>query len=123
MSDTSARVDLVTPNNVTWEDAFIFGTAGDTSWSFTGQNFRLDVKGDRDDAVPLLTLSTANGEIVVDDVVQRILHLQVPDATLRAALVPGCYVYDLIMYDNSTPAVRVALLHGHLRITQGVTGD
>lgn len=123
MAITSARVDIEIVNNATWEDAFIFGEPEDAAWTLSNQNFRVDVKGSKDQAVALLTLTTANGRIVVDDVVQRVIHFNVPDADVQANLLPGDYVYDLIMIDNSNPAVRVALMHGKLKVRQGVTGD
>lgn len=122
MVDTCARVDLLIFDNVTFEDAFQFGTTGDTSWSFTGQNFRMDIKGSPDDAAALLSITSGAGEIVVDDAVQRILHFNVPEATLTAALTPGDYVYDLIMYDGSTPAVRVGLMRGSICVAHGISG-
>lgn len=123
MADTAAKVDMVITNNATWMDAFQFGTVGDTSWNFTGQNFRMDIKGNKDQTVALLTLLSTNGTIVVDDVTQRILHLNVPDATITGALVPGEYQYDFIMYDSSNPVVRVLLMQGEIKVRQGVTGN
>lgn len=119
---TSAKVMIEIVNNATWEDAFMFGTEGDTTWSFTGQSFIMELKADRDDTVPLFTLSTANGRIVVDDVVQRILHFNVPFDDIQAALPPRTeYQYDLIMFDASVPSIRVALMHGEVKVKQGVT--
>ena len=120
---TVARVDMVISNNATWEDAFRFGDPSDVTWSFVGQNFRVDIKGDPLSSAPLLTVSTPLGTIVVDDVVQRVLHFNVPEAVLSAAtLVPGTYYYDLIMYDNASPAVRVQLMKGKLKVQLGITG-
>jgi hypothetical protein len=122
---TSARVDITVQNNAWWTDAFIFGTAGDTTWSFTNQTFSMDVKGNSYDASPLFELSTVNGRIIVDDLVQRILHFSCTDADVSAALAVNTddgYVYDLIMIDGNTGA-RVPLMHGKVYITQGVTGD
>src|SRR5512138_3317248 len=119
---TSAKVNIEIANNVTWEDAFKFGTDGDTTWSFTGQSFIMELKAERDDAAALFTLSTSNGRIVVDDVVQRILHFKVDKTTLQAALPPRTeYQYDLVMYDTSVPPIRVALMHGEVKVKQGVT--
>ena len=118
---TAARVNIAVQNNATFEDAFQFGTAGDTSWSFTGQSFVMDIKGEKDDTVALLSLTSGAGQIVVDDVVQRILHFNVSDTALNAALKVGEYQYDLIMFDGSSPSVRVALMGGELRVKQGVT--
>jgi hypothetical protein len=120
---TSAHVKLFAQNNASFEDAFRFGTEGDTSWSFTGQHFRMDVKGNIDDVTPLFTLSTDNGRIVVDDVVERLLHFNVDDVTLDAALIPNDYVYDLVMYDDDSPPIRVVLMHGELKVGRGITGD
>lgn len=122
MADTASWTELETWDNATFQDAFEFGTAGDTSWSFTNQNFRMDIKGNADDTVPLLTLLSTSNDIVVDDAVNRILHFNVSESTLTAALTPGCYVYDLIMYDGSSPPVRVPLMRGTFELKHGVTG-
>ena len=119
---TSAYVDFVISDNVTWEDALQFGTPGDTSWSFTDQNFRLDIKGNKEQTVPLLSITSNVGQSVVDDPVQRILHTFVPEANLNAALVPGHYIYDLVMLDGSVPPVRVQLCHGKFNFGIGITG-
>lgn len=121
---SSARVDLVAANNATFLDALQFdppvpGVTG-PAWSFSNQNFRLDVKPNHEQAT-LLTL-TSPGQIVVDDVVNRILHFNVPETVISAALIPGDYIYDLIMFDNSVPAVRVPIAHGCFTVTDGVTG-
>lgn len=122
MAVTAARVDIVIPDNATFEDAFQFGTAGDTSWSFTGQNFRMDVKASRDDPTFLLTITSGGGEIVVDDAVNRILHFNVPESVIQANLPVAEYQYDLVMFDTSVPPVRVVLMQGEIRITHGITG-
>lgn len=121
---TAARVDIVTGNNVTFEDAFQFGTVGDTSWSFSGQNFRMDLKRNRNvDTTPLVSFTSGAGQIIVDDPVQRILHFLVPETTLSAAsVIPGTYDYDFIMFDGSSPAVRIALMYGKFKVYNGVTG-
>lgn len=122
MAETAAIVNMSIQTNATWNDAFQFGTAGDTSWSFTNQTFRLDVKGNRNDAAALLSLTSGAGKIVVDDLVTRILHINVPESEIQAALKVGEYVYDLIMIDASSPAVRVPLMKGEITVSQGVTG-
>jgi hypothetical protein len=122
MVDTCARVDLLVFDNLTFEDAFQFGVSGDTTWNFTDQNFRMDVKGTPDDAAPLLTLLSTAGQIVVDDAVARVLHFNVPESVIQAALTPGEYVYDLVMFDGSTPPVRVGLMRGSLCVAHGISG-
>lgn len=121
MANTCAIVDITIANTVTWNDAFQFGVIGDTTWSFTGQNFKLEVKASRDDATALFTASSTGGSIIVDDVVQRVLHMNVPEATLQANLPVAEYVYDLVMYDASVPPIRVQLMQGEVEVTQGVT--
>lgn len=117
---TSARVDMTVATNATWQDAFQFGVPTDTTWNFTGQSFRLDVKADMQGPA-LLTCTTANGLIVVDDPIQRVLNLNVSEALL-AVLPPGAYVYDLIMQDTSSPPIRVQLMHGRIKVRLGITG-
>jgi hypothetical protein len=118
-SVTSARVDLRIDNNGTWEDAFQFGEPGDTTWDLAGQTFEMDVQLNPYDTVPLLSLSTANGRIIVDDTIQRVIHFLVDPADIQASLRPGIYVYDLVMIYQTT--VRVPLMHGVVQVVQGVT--
>lgn len=119
-SVTSARVDLQIDNNGTWMDAFQFGEPEDTTWTLEGQSFELDVQLNPYDLTPLLSLSVTNGRIFIDDVVQRVIHLNVDPDDIQANLRPGKYVYDLVMVDIATN-VRVPLMHGTLAVTQGVT--
>lgn len=123
---SSANVDLIAANNATFGDALQFdppvpGVTG-PAWSFSGQNFRLDVKPNFETASPLLSLTSAASQIIVDDVTQRILHFNVPEGVISAALIPGTYLYDFIMFDGSVPPVRVVLMHGRFIVTDGVTG-
>lgn len=120
MAGTAAIVNMKISDNATWQDAFRFGALGDTSWSFTGQSLKCEVKASRSDVTPLLTAQTSDGSIVVDDAVARVMHFNVPDT----ALLPVAeYVYDLIMFDTSTPPVRTLLMEGKLTIKKGVTED
>lgn len=118
-SVTSARVDLQIDNNGTWMDAFQFGAPGDSTWNLIDQQFELDVQRNPYDLVPLLSLTTANGRIIVDDEIQRVIHFNVPPDDIQAALDPGTYVYDLVMISNIEQ--RVPLMHGTVQVTQGVT--
>jgi hypothetical protein len=119
-SVTSAKVLLTIDNNGTWMDAFMFGEEGDLTWTLDGQSFELDVQRNPYDTVPLLSLTTANGRIIIDDPVQRVIHFNVPPADIQDNLQPGVYVYDLVMVDTGN-LVRVPLMHGTLTVTQGVT--
>jgi len=125
---TIARVDLYLFNNVWWTDAFQYGEPDDTTWSFTGKSFLLDIKQNSTSTSPLLSLSSTNGDIVVDDTVLRILHMEVDDIRIRASLPVNelaspeldPYVYDLIMVDDIT-GERQMLQYGELVVYQGVT--
>jgi hypothetical protein len=123
---TAARVDFVTPDNATFIDAVQFDPRGPTgstggAWGLTGQSFRMDIKRRRDDTNALLSLTSPN-EIVTDDTTLRIIHFNVSETVLTAALIPGRYVYDFIMFDSSSPPVRVQLMYGEFKLTHGVTG-
>ncbi len=127
MAHTAARADMVISNNATWEDAFMFGTTGDTSWSFLGKSFFVDIKGTRYDPNALLSLSSAGNDIVVDDNAARVLHFHVDRSVILASLPVtetdddiDPYVYDLVMVDNVTNE-RVVLMWGKLIVEQGVT--
>jgi hypothetical protein len=132
---TAARVDLVTSVNTTYEDAFQFdppavpgqppppyypGGATGPTWTFLNQNFRMDLKTNINASGPSLTLTSSDGQIVVDDVINRILHFNVPESAI--SLVPGTYIYDFIMYDGSIPPIRVMLMQGKFYLQPGVTG-
>lgn len=121
MARTSAHVNIFASNNATLQDAFQFGTVGDTSWDLVGQHFIMEIKASRDDDDPLFTLTSDASEIIIDDTAQRVIHLNVTDDALKAALPVNDYVYDLIMYDESTPPIRVQLMHGKFVLGQGVT--
>lgn len=123
MALTSACVDIFASDNGTLQDAFRFGVLGDTSWSLTGQSFKMEIKASRDDVSPLLTLTSAGGSIIIDDVVQRVIHLNVAYTALQAAVPVGEYVYDLIMFDASVPPIRTPLMQGRFCLQHGVTED
>lgn len=130
---SSAHVDINVPNNATFQEAWQFdpppgltGVTGGTGpyWNFVNKAFRLDIKANKEEDTPLLSLTSGAGQIIVDSVTLRVLHTNVPDTVLRAAMPPGRYVFDFIMIDNSaSPAIRVPLMHGEFKLTDGITGD
>ena len=71
------------------------------------------------DEVPLLSMTTANGQIIVDDEAQRVIHFNVSPDEIKAKLTPGTYVYDLVMVNAFDQ--RVPLMHGKVIVAQGVT--
>jgi hypothetical protein len=118
---TAAIVNMTVPDNVTWSDAFQFGDADDTTWDFSGQNFKMDIKASRDDTTVLFSLTSAAGRIVVDSVSLRVLHFNVTGSLIVSNVPPATYVYDLVMFDNSVPPIEVALMLGEVTTTHGVT--
>lgn len=120
MAETAACVDIYQDNKTTLQDAFQFGDPTDTSWNLSNKTFSMAVKASRDDTASLITLTSAGGTIVVDDAVQRVLHLELQPGPLQAALAVGEYVYDLVMSDTIT-SDKTLLVQGLLIITQGVT--
>lgn len=129
---TASRVDFVISDNETFSDAVQFdpppfgltGASGCTGpqWNLTGMSFRMDLKRSPLDENPLISFTSAAGQIVVDDVAKRIIHFNVPEATLNAALIPGRYIYDFVMFDGSTPPIRTVLMQGEFRFRIGITG-
>jgi hypothetical protein len=118
---TSANYRIVVAKNSYFNEAFQFDDPTNVMWDLNSKSFRMDIKGDYEDDVPLITFDSAGGEIVVDYPVLRIIHFVVPDTDLRAALKCGTYFYDLIMTDNM--GVKTQLLHGEFVFADAVTGD
>jgi hypothetical protein len=122
---SSARVKISTAKNGTFMEAFQFDppVAGVPTpvWTLY-PNFRMDIKAYLEQTSPLVSLTSASGQIVIDDAVQRLIHFNVPETILFPTLSVGEYLYDLIMFDNSSPALRVPLLHGPFILTDGVSG-
>lgn len=118
---TAAIVNIFTADNVTLQDAFRYGITGDTTWSFTGMSFEMEVKASRDDVTPLVTWTSGGGQIVVDSAVQRVLHLNVPKSAIQAALPVAEYVYDFLMISADVPPVRTMLMQGKITIRKGVS--
>lgn len=116
---TSADVSITVSKNESFNEAFQFDDADITYWDFTNKTFQMDLKGNYEQTSALISFTSAGGDITVDDTVLRILHFNVPDTDLNAALVPGQYVYDLIMTDEDD--VKTQLMHGVFNFANGVT--
>lgn len=121
VSPSSAHVKIVSSNNETLQAAFQFDDPDVTLWNFTAKTFKMDIKANREALTPLLSLTSGGGQIVVDDAVNRVLHLLVAPAVIQAAMPPGCYVYDFLMIDGAS--VVTQLMHGEFTLTDGITED
>ena len=115
-------VYLAIQNNVTWHDQFQIGDPSDTTWDLNNKFFIMDIKKNDIDTTPLLTISSMNQQIIVDDPVARVFHFYVDDHIIRANLpAGGAYQYDLIMIDPAYQMSRDAIMSGVLEVRQGVT--
>lgn len=117
---SSAHVDFNTPDNATFSEAIQFDDESVTYWNFTNKSFRMDIKANRWVNATLISLTSGGGQILVDDAAKRILHFNVADTVLAAAMPPGRYVYDLIMIDDAN--VRTQLMHGEFHFSHGISG-
>jgi hypothetical protein len=118
----AATVLFSIKNNAWCVNAFRFGTAGDTSWSFSGKSFLCDLKEDTSQAKPALALNSTDSPamLMVTDPVLRVLQFSISDVTIRKSLPPGPYQYDLIMVDDVT-GQRDTIMTGVITVVQGVT--
>jgi hypothetical protein len=114
------RVDFTISNNTFWDDQLQLGDPSDFSWTLNGANFYLSIKNTDDDATPILALTSAAGQIQVVDPINRILGMNVPDATIRNALPEGDYIYDCLMQTISSGQVD-GLFYGRIHVEQGIT--
>jgi len=117
---TFTRVDIAINDNVWWDDQFQFGDPNDFTWTLNGLTFYLSVKRSDDDVTPLVTFTSAAGQIVVQDPINRILGMNVTDTAIRAALAEGKYVYDLIMVATANGQTD-GLMGGELFVEHGIT--
>lgn len=139
---SSAYVDIVTSDTVTWLDAFQFASAtgpygcgctGVTgaNWTLTG-SFQWDIKANNWNAAspePSLSLSSQgqpNSVIVVDDPINLVLNANVPAASMLGGpqvgatgpgLIPGEYQHALRMTQGSNV---IELMHGKFKFVHGV---
>jgi hypothetical protein len=120
ISPTSAHVNVIVAKNTTFSDAIQFDSSDDTTWDFLNKTFRLGIKGNFEQDDEVLAFTSNAAEIVVADPTLRVLYFNVPPATMQAALVPGCYVYDMLMTDTVT-AVITQLMHGEFHYAEAVT--
>lgn len=116
--DTSFRQDMVVSLNMTWQDSFQIGKSTDTSWNLIAVSLQMSLKADRNSLTPLLSMSTDNGRILIDDAVARIFTFNVSPVDLQTALVPGNYDYDLLMV---TATNTVPVMHGKVCVELGIT--
>src|SRR4029077_15517278 len=116
-SQTSATAHLAGNNNSSGRDAFHVSKAADPTWNLVGCTVEMDVQRNSYDAVPLLSMSTTNGRIVIADPVLRVIYFNVSPDDIQANLKPGKYLYDLVLIEPTD--VRTLLMHGTVTVQQG----
>lgn len=132
---TTTRVDVTTASNATFQDAFQFdpvqgptgfpapppfwpyGVTG-PNWTLTGENFSFDVKTNINSPSLIAQYTSSAGQITVVDPIQRIISMNVPPSVI-GQLVPGVYIYNLYMFDNSIPPVVTSLMYGYFTVKPG----
>jgi hypothetical protein len=119
-SPTSANVNIIVAKNTTFSDAFQFGSTADTTWTFSNKSFRMGLKGNFEQDNDTIVFTSDNAQIVVADAALRVIYFNVPHTTLQISLVPGIYLYDFIMIDDTTD-VRTQLMHGEFQFAEAVT--
>lgn len=121
VAPTIAVVNQTIANNETWQFPFQFGIPGDLSWNFDHVDLFCDIMVAAGET-PLLSTSSLNGDLVIDDPIARIMHYFVQPAVIQSQLPAGAYVYDLIMV-NQTTYVTQRLMTGTLTVQEGVTKE
>ena len=117
------RVDLTLQNNLWWSDNFQFGEPTDFTWNLSNANLYLNVTTEPIGQNPvLLQCSTALGNILIVDPVNRVVAMNVSDIAMRAALgtPPAEFVYDMVMQDKTTGVIE-GLMYGEIDWHSGVT--
>jgi hypothetical protein len=118
MARTAAWVNIYISDNATFQDAFQF--VAPAGFSIAGMSFEMSVKASRDDVTPLVTFTSAAGQIVITPI-GDVINFNVPDSTIVADTPPGVYDYDLVMFDASSPPIRTLMMQGKFIVTHGVT--
>jgi hypothetical protein len=123
MAQTAACLDIFINDNATFQDAWQFNPpVGVTSLDFTGNSFEMSVKASRDDVAPLVTFTSAGGQIVLALATPNpVVNMYVVDTVIQTDLPAAEYDYDLVMLDTSTPPIRTILLQGKIFVKHGVT--
>lgn len=119
-SPTSVPANITVAKNTTFSDAIMFDDPNDTSWNLVNKTFRMGLKGNYEQDVETVAFTSQAAEIVIYDTTTRVIGFNVPPATLENTLVPGVYVYDLIMTDTDT-AVQTQMMHGTFHYADAVT--
>jgi outer membrane usher protein FimD/PapC len=80
----------------------------------------MGLKGNFEQDDETVAFSSGAAEIVVADAALRVIYFNVSISTLNAFLVPGVYLYDFIMTDDTT-GVRTQLMHGEFQFAEAVS--
>jgi len=103
-----AIVNLITYNDCDFYRGFTYmtqikttsGAIEDFPFDLTGAKLRMGIRVNASDVEEPLLLTTENGGIIIDDVVNGVFHLNITQSQLLALPV-GTYVHSLIrIYDD-----------------------
>lgn len=116
MSGALFNISGEVSNNATW-DEYIYFIENGVGMVLTGLSFELQFRCDADDTSAELTLSTADGELVItndDGGNATILRINVPYSTISD--MDGDYVADLVSKDAASKLTHWA--HGLVTFRQ-----
>lgn len=102
ISNVAQRVDIVARQNAVLTFEFTFLNADGSPKSVAGETIELSIRKSRSSNDPLLTLSTATGEIDIGGASNNEVTVTMTKAQ-SAALPCGCWVYDCDRSSNGIP--------------------
>ena len=70
--------------------------------------------------VPQIQYTSSDGQIIVQDVNQRIVSTNVSPARIQQNSPPSTYIYNFLMFDNSNPPVYTLLMYGKFIVKPGI---
>ena len=115
----ASKVDLVIEQGADWSHIFYLFAPGSSTvpLDLTGYTANMQIRATIAALVPIITLSSANGRIVITPLTGRIA-LNLP-ASYAAALTIGYAVYDLLL---TSPAGSISrLVQGGVNLSLAVT--
>lgn len=126
MSLTFAKTSFQVQRGLTWsEEITILQSAGGEPVDLTGKELLMQVRRKLGDEVPVLELSSTNGELTVSEPLEGKVRLLVSaDRTLDLPLANfkrAKYLYDWILITPGAPEVREPGTSGSITVRHTVT--
>jgi|SRR5215831_1470512 len=110
-------VNITTQNDADFYRQFAYQSSDGTPIDLTGGTFAMDVRRHAEDATVFMQLSSANGDIAIQDAINGKFTVLITKEKLLA-LSPGDYAQSLIMTQNG---LRIPIWSGMLTNNWGPT--